>query len=94
MSEITPCFIYRSSKKEECYIFLPEQDAFDDIPAEVMKGFGTPEFVMELPLEPERKLARTTTEEVLANFERHGFHLQLPPTDPVVEQQIQNLLGQ
>ena len=28
----TPCWIYRSSKKDEMYLYLARQDAFEDIP--------------------------------------------------------------
>lgn len=92
MSNITPCYIYKSSKKAELFLFIPEKDQFDDLPAELMTHFGDPEFVMELPLTLERKLARADAKEVLANMADQGFYLQVPPKDPVVEQQINAFL--
>lgn len=72
-------YIYRSSKKQELYLFVPEQDKFDKIPEAVMKAFGKPEFVFELELTPERKLARSDVGEVMRSLHGQGFYLQMPP---------------
>ena len=64
------------------YLFLKEEDDFSDVPEVLMKGFGTPEFVMELDIHPGRRLARSDASEVLKNLEQQGFHLQMPPSHP------------
>jgi uncharacterized protein YcgL (UPF0745 family) len=45
-----------------------------------MTQFGEPEAVMILVLDPQRKLARADTAEVLADIAEKGFYLQMPPT--------------
>jgi len=79
MSETTPCYIYRSKKTAELYLFLAKEDDFDTVPAEVMKNFGMPEKAMELELSAQSKLARSKPEEVIRNLKERGFHIQLPP---------------
>lgn len=73
------CWIYKSPKKDEMYLYIPRQDNFEDVPELLLQKFGKPLFVMELELSPERKLARENVETVLNNLAENGFHLQMPP---------------
>jgi len=75
-----PCWIYRSSKKNEMYLYLREEGDFDHVPEALMGLFGTPTLVMELQLHPQRPLAREEVDQVLINLRSQGFHLQMPPT--------------
>jgi uncharacterized protein YcgL (UPF0745 family) len=85
--EATTCYIYRSSKKEELYLFLAEEDNFECVPDEVRKLFGVPKKAMELELTPQTKLARSKPAEVLVNLKERGFHFQMPPpTHELVEE--------
>jgi uncharacterized protein YcgL (UPF0745 family) len=87
MSEPVTAYIYRSSKKEELYLFLAEEDNFECVPEEVMKAFGAPRKAMELEVKAGMKMARSKPEEVLANLKEQGFHLQMPPpTHELVEE--------
>ena len=36
------CLVYRSSKKQETYLFLPVGGVFDDLPDELRAMFGEP----------------------------------------------------
>lgn len=74
-----PCWIYRSSRKREMYLYLSKEDDFDAVPEALMKGFGQPVRVMELALHPQRSLAREEVTKVLKNLQEQGFHLQMPP---------------
>lgn len=73
------CWIYKSSKKEEMYLYIKLQDCFDDVPEALLSRFGNPVFVMQLALTPGRKLARENIHTVLDNLQQQGFHLQMPP---------------
>jgi hypothetical protein len=73
------CWIYRSSRKSEMYLYLPKEDDFDAVPQALMKGFGQPVRVMELTLHPQRPLAREDVTKVMENLQKQGFHLQMPP---------------
>ncbi len=74
------CQIFRSSRKEESYLYVDKARGFEDIPADLMAQFGEPIPVMVLLLTPGRKLARANAVAVLASIESQGFYLQMPPT--------------
>ena len=61
------------------YLYLSEEEAFDDIPEALMSRFGTPSLVMELELHKERKLARVDVVDVMNSLRNSGFFLQMPP---------------
>jgi len=80
MHQVTnSCWIYKSPKKDEMYLYVARQDDFGDVPEILLQRFGKPVFVMELELSPGRKLAREKVETVLNNLAENGFHLQMPP---------------
>ena len=84
------CFIYRCSLKPDMYIYLAEEDVFDNVPKEIFNSLGIVEFSMELDITPETRLAREDTETVIGNLKQHGFHLQLPG-DESVETMMQRI---
>lgn len=77
--DVIPCWIYRSSRKNEMYLYLAEEDNFANIPKPLLDRFGQAILVMELELHPGRDLAREDVNEVMANLREQGFHLQMPP---------------
>ncbi|MEH6588191.1 MAG: YcgL domain-containing protein [Halioglobus sp.] len=72
--------IFRSSRKEEMYLYVEKSKGLEDVPEVLMKQFGEAESVMTILLDPARKLARANTAEVMQNIEDKGFYLQMPPT--------------
>ena len=81
------CHIYRSSRKLDTYLYVTKKDKFGDVPEELLKVFGEPEFSFSFNLTGDRKLAKEDTAEVLANLEEKGYHLQLQD-DVLVEQML------
>lgn len=77
------CFIYRCSLKPDMYIYLAEEDVFDNVPKEIFSSLGIVEFSMELEITPDIRLAREDTETVLNNLDEHGFHIQLPGDESI-----------
>ncbi len=77
------CFIYRCNLKPDMYIYLAEEDVFDNVPKEIYNSLGIIEFAMELEIKAETKLARENVNTVISNLEKHGFHLQLPSDESV-----------
>jgi hypothetical protein len=75
------CYIYRSKKKQNTYLFLPEQDDFSGVPEALLRLFGEAEFSFEFELTATRKLVMADAAEVLRNINENGFFLQLPPGD-------------
>ncbi len=77
------CFIYRCSLKPDMYIYLSEEDVFDNVPKEIFNSLGIVEFSMELEIKPDTKLSREDTETVINNLKEHGFHIQLAGDESV-----------
>ncbi|HHJ39687.1 MAG: hypothetical protein AXA67_00780 [Methylothermaceae bacteria B42] len=73
------CYVYRSRKQDEMYLFLKNKDDFSAVPPELMPHFVNPVFVFELELTPQRKLARADVTTVMQSLEDQGFYLQVPP---------------
>lgn len=71
--------VYRSNKKDEMYLYIPNKDDFSQVPEPLMKVFGKPEFALQLNLAKRQKLARVNIEEVVEKIESEGFYLQMPP---------------
>jgi uncharacterized protein YcgL (UPF0745 family) len=74
-----PCWIYKSSRKEEMYLYLDKEDAYEDLPDMLKQHFGKAVFVMQLELSPERPLARADVTAVMAALDEQGYYLQMPP---------------
>lgn len=73
-------YIYKSTKKEELYLYISNKDDFSEVPQELYDSMGKePVFVMELELSAERPLAREDVTVVMQNLESQGFHVQMPP---------------
>ncbi|MEQ8263432.1 YcgL domain-containing protein [Pseudohaliea sp.] len=73
------CAVYRSPRKEGMYLFVDRDRPLEELPAELLAGFGKPELALSLVLTPERRLARADAATVLAALDEKGFYLQLPP---------------
>lgn len=72
-------FVYKSLKKADTYVYLAGRDDFARIPDPLRGQLGTLQFVLEVALTPERKLAREDAAVVRENLVTRGFHLQFPP---------------
>jgi len=83
-NKTTHCYIYRSKRKDELYLFLAKEDDFECLPEQLKKSIGQVEKAMELDITPESKLARSDAAEVIANLKERGFHIQMPPPDPTI----------
>lgn len=73
------CSIYKSSKKDEMYLYVLRSDGLKRVPEALLPMFGTPRHVSDMMLSPERKLARADIAQVLAQLAEQGFYLQMPP---------------
>ncbi|HEY0502555.1 MAG TPA: YcgL domain-containing protein [Lysobacter sp.] len=80
-------FVYKSLRKDDTYVYLSARDDFARLPEPLRTQLGALQFVLELALTPERKLAREDAAVVRENLAARGFHLQFPPKqlDPMTE---------
>ncbi|MCF3191764.1 MULTISPECIES: YcgL domain-containing protein [Pseudomonas] len=87
------CSIYRSTKRNEMYLYVLKADALERVPEPLMLAFGKPIHAFDLVLTPERKLSREDIAKVLENLETQGYHLQMPPAeDEYIEHLPEELL--
>ena len=75
------CSVVRSSLKDFTYLYLLEGHDFEDVPSALKEVFGEPEFVMNLELTSQRKLAYADITHVMQNLSEQGYHLQMPPRE-------------
>jgi uncharacterized protein YcgL (UPF0745 family) len=73
------CVIYRSTKRDHTYLYVEKKDDFSRVPEELMKGFGTPQLAMLLPLDGRKKLVNADLDKVKTALKEQGYYLQLPP---------------
>ncbi|MBC6904486.1 YcgL domain-containing protein [Saccharophagus sp. K07] len=82
------CNIYRSSKKDETYLYVEKSRGLACVPEALLELFGKPELVMTLLLNEQRRLARADIAKVLEALAGQGYYLQLPPPPETYMQEI------
>ena len=74
-------YIYKSTTKDELYLYINKKDDFSQVPQKLYDSMGKePVFVMEVELSAKRKLAREDVNTVIKNLDTQGFHVQIPPS--------------
>ena len=71
-------FVYKSLKKADTYVYLAARDEFARLPEPLRTQLGGLQFVLEVELTPERKLAREDVAVVRENLAA----ARLPPAVP------------
>ena len=79
--------VYKSLKKADTYVFLAGRDDIARLPEPLRTHLGALQFVLEVDLTPQRRLAQADPVVVMENLAARGFHIQFPPTmaDPMTE---------
>jgi len=72
---------YRSHKKAELYLFVPQEKGIDDLPNELLVMFGEPEHIIDFELSANKKLAREDAETVMKSLATKGYFMQMPPNE-------------
>jgi uncharacterized protein YcgL (UPF0745 family) len=81
-------YVYKSQRKADTYVYLAARDDFGRLPEPLRTQLGPLQFVLDIALTPQRKLAREDATVVRENLASRGFHLQFPPRndrDPMGE---------
>lgn len=73
------CFVYKSIKKVDSYIYINQKDNFENVPEQLLLLFGEPEFALEFELTQDRKLALADATQVIQSINEQGYYLQMPP---------------
>lgn len=79
----TLCAVYKSSKKDEMYLYVDKKDDLKRVPQALLDIFGTAIPVTTMLIAADKKLARADAKQVLADISSRGFYLQMPlPREP------------
>jgi len=73
------CSIYKSSRKDEMYLYVDKNDKLSRVPESLLDMFGKAVHLMDMPLTGKRQLARVELDKVLEGVREKGFYLQMPP---------------
>ena len=73
------CSVFKSSKKDEMYLYVDKQEQLASVPDALKTMFGTPLHVFDMLITPEKKMARVEADKVLNDIQEKGFFLQMPP---------------
>lgn len=71
--------VYKSTKKEQTYLFIQQRDDFSKVPETLMEVFGKPELVTIVNLKTKNKLGFADINKVQESLTAQGYYLQLPP---------------
>ena len=74
------CEIYKGTKKNEMYLYVPAEQGLEAVPEVLLESFGELSLVMKIILNSEKKLARVDIETVMEEIHNKGFYLQVPPS--------------
>lgn len=77
---ILECSIYKGSKTNEMYLYVPSDEDLKRVPAPLIQRMGRLELVMTLELHPDRELVRADVGRVMQDLRERGFYLQMPPS--------------
>ncbi|MDX1351723.1 MAG: YcgL domain-containing protein [Thiomicrorhabdus sp.] len=72
---------YKSPKKAELYLFVPQETGLEELPKELLVMFGEPQHVIDFELTADKKLAREDSQTVLKAIETKGYFMQMPPNE-------------
>lgn len=73
------CYIYKSARRAETYLYIRDQDEFAPVPETLLEALGTLTMVMQLDLAATGRLAQANPDEVIRQIASNGYYLQMPP---------------
>ncbi|OHV10256.1 YcgL domain-containing protein [Kushneria phosphatilytica] len=87
------CDIYRSSRREEMYLYVERARGLEDVPEALLQQFGSPQRAVTLLLSHERPLARADVSRVIESIRSQGYYLQMPPNGNAQERDLAFFVG-
>lgn len=72
------CYVYKSLKRPDTYLYLNRKGGFDALPDKMMDLFGGPQLVLEFELVEGRALAHADSAQVMTKLNEQGYYLQIP----------------
>lgn len=72
---------FKSAKKNELYLFVPQENGLEKLPNELLVMFGEPQHVIDFELTHDRKMGREDPLKVLDGLKTKGYFIQMPPNE-------------
>ena len=79
MSDKLVCEVFKSSRKDEMYLYVDKRQGLSTVPELLMETFGKPVPVFTMLLTADKKLSRVSAADVVEGIKDKGFYLQMPP---------------
>ncbi|QNI03456.1 YcgL domain-containing protein [Halomonas sp. SH5A2] len=79
MSDKLLCEIFKSSRKEEMYLYVDKRQGLTHVPEALLASFGKPQALLTMILTTDKKLARASAADIIEAINSQGFYLQMPP---------------
>ncbi|WGI24082.1 YcgL domain-containing protein [Halomonas alkaliantarctica] len=79
MSDKLICEVFKSSRKDEMYLYVDKRQGLADVPEQLLETFGKPVPVFTMLLTADKKLSRVNAADVVDGIKDKGFYLQMPP---------------
>ncbi|MCW4152357.1 MULTISPECIES: YcgL domain-containing protein [Halomonadaceae] len=79
MSDKLLCEIFKSSRKEEMYLYVDKRQGLTHVPEPLLTSFGKPQALLTMILTADKKLARASAADIIEAIDSQGFYLQMPP---------------
>jgi len=77
------CNIYKGKRKPDHYLFMPADKPVKDIPDSIQQMLGEIEYVMNIDITEESKLAQSDPVTIINMISEKGFFIQIPPKNEV-----------
>ncbi|GAA5104791.1 YcgL domain-containing protein [Orbus sasakiae] len=75
------CYIYRSPKKENSYLYIDTENDFSKVPDVLMNVFGEPILVMKVLLDGKRQFVVGSSQDIEDKIKQDGFFVQMLKDD-------------
>lgn len=75
------CYIYRSPKKENSYLYIDTENDFSKVPDVLMNVFGEPVLVMKVLLDGKRQFVVGSSQDIEDKIKQDGFFVQMLKDD-------------
>lgn len=75
------CYIYRSPKKENSYLYIDTENDLSKVPDVLMNVFGEPILVMKVLLDGKRQFVVGSSQDIEDKIKQDGFFVQMLKDD-------------
>lgn len=79
MSDKLICEVFKSSRKDEMYLYVDKRQGLANVPEPLLETFGKPVSVFTMLLTADKKLSRVKAADVVEGIKDKGFYLQMSP---------------